>query len=265
MKKQLSLILTVTMAVGLCACNKETKDKKDIPNNETTNGTSETTSSDSFETTPSVSQVATDNAPSEADPQIDLIVLMKDTWFTPSDDHVTYYYCVTDFDHNGRLEVVCASMQGAGYFTTARFFEVNESCDGLIECSLPNDDFEGFLFPDIITDKAIEVYTDGNLYTYIFDDTVVTNADESSLYTNTFSLNNTYINIYIIAEKTTKSDGSIFYSDFSRVIDESEYQSILDNPVSGQTKSTCYLGWIPTTNTEDLSSLLKGSYRTFLG
>lgn len=265
MKKKLSLIMALVMAGSLCSCNKETDDKKDIPDNETTNETTEGTTIEGSETTPSATQATTNNVPSETDPQIDLIASKKDIWFTPSNDHATYYYCVTDFDHNGRLEVVCASMQGAGYFTTASFFEVNEACDGLIECSLPNDDFEGFLFPDIITDQAIDVYTDGNIYTYIFDDTVVTNADESSLYTNTFSINNTYINIYVIAEKTSRSDGSVFYSDFSRDIDENEYQSILDNPVPGQTKSTCYLGWIPTTNADDLSSLLKGSYQTFLG
>ncbi|MBO7426993.1 MAG: hypothetical protein J6U23_15115 [Clostridiales bacterium] len=265
MKKNLSLIMALVMAGSICACNNDTGDKKEVTDKETTSTTTEETTVGESESTTSASQVVKDIGPSETDPQIDLIASLKDTWFTPSDDHATFYYCVTDFDHNGRLEINCASMQGSGYFTSARFFEVNEACDGLTECSLPNDDFEGFLFPDIITDEPIEVYTDGNTYTYIFDDTVVTNSDESSLYTNTFSINNTYINIFVIAEKTSRSDGSIFYSDFSRVLDESEYQSILDNPVPGQTKSTCYLGWIPTSNTEDLNALLKGSYQTFLG
>lgn len=265
MKKQLSLIMAVVMAGSICACNKKTEEKKDTPNSETSGETSEVTTVEGSETEASASQVIPDNTPSETDPQIDLIASKKDIWLTPSDDHATYYYCVTDLDHNGRLEVICASMQGAGYFTSANFFEVNDEGDDLIECSLPGDDFEGFLFPDIITDKPVDVYTDGNLYTYIFDDTVVINSDESSLYTNTFCLNNTYINVYVIAEKTTRSDGSVFYSDFSRDIDESEYQSILDNPISGQTKSTCYLGWVPTTNTEDLNSLLKGSYNAFSG
>ena len=265
MKKQLSLILAIAIAGSICACNKESEGKKDTSNYETTNKTTEAATDDNSEATSSASQVVTDIAPAETDPQIKLIASKKDTWFTPSDDHATYYYCVTDLDHNGRLEVISASMQGAGYFTSADFFEVNEACDDLIECSLPNDDFEGFLFPDIITDEPVDVYTDGDHYTYIFDDTVVINSDESSLYTNTLSLNNTFINIYVIAEKTTRADGSIFYSDFSRVLEENEYQAILDNPVSDQTKSACYLGWIPTTNIDDLNSLLNGSYQTFLG
>ena len=262
MKRQLSLILAMALAGSICACDKEAEDKKDdISENTTFETTSETTDEEQ-DVTSSTSAVIADQEPAETDPQIELIASKKDTWLTSGDG---YSYCVTDLDHNGRLEVICATMKGTGYFTSARFFEVNEACDDLIECTLPNDDFEGFLFPDIITDEPIDVYTDGNTYTYIFDDNVVTNADESSLYTNTFSLMNTYINIYVIAEKTTRSDGSVFYSDFSRVIDENEYQAILNSPLGSQTKSSCYLGWIPATDTDDLSSLLKSSYQTFLG
>lgn len=266
MKKQASLIMAALIAGSICACNKETPKDKGITDNIKTTEEKETEeTTGKSEPLPSTSLNTEDNTPSETDPQIDLIEVKKDVWFVPSDDHTTYYYAVTDMDHNGKLEIICASMQGAGYFTSATFFEVNDAGDDLVECSLPNDDFEGFLFPDIITDGPIDVYTDGSQYTYIFDDTVVVNSDSSTLYTNTVSLKNTYINIYIIAGKTTGSDGSVTYNDFVKDIEESEYQAIIDEPVKGQTKSTCYFGWVPTTNTNDLNSLLKGSYQAFIG
>lgn len=78
-------------------------------------------------------------------------------------------YTITDLDNNGRLELIVSQMGGTGIYTYSRFFEINETYDGLIECS--NNFIEGDSQPDIIGDSAV-VYYDSNTdtYYYIFDD-----------------------------------------------------------------------------------------------
>ena len=68
--------------------------------------------------------------------QLTIIAENKDMWITELEyaDEV-YRYAISDLDHNGRYEVIVSNMGGTGLYTYSRFFEVNETYDGLVECT----------------------------------------------------------------------------------------------------------------------------------
>lgn len=78
-------------------------------------------------------------------------------------------YAVTDLDGNGRLEIIVSSMGGTGAYTYSRFFEVNETYDGLVE--LTTDFVEGDSQPDIIEESPVTVYRDskGVIHYIVYD------------------------------------------------------------------------------------------------
>ena len=82
--------------------------------------------------------------------QWSLIAEQKDIWVNYMDyANDLQQYTIADLDANGRLEVIVSSMGGTGSYTYTRIFEVNESFDGLTECT--TDFIEGDSQPDMLS------------------------------------------------------------------------------------------------------------------
>ena len=91
--------------------------------------------------------------------------LWAETWSYGED----WFYTITDLDHNGRLEVITASLQGSGLYTYADIWEVREDFSGIAECT--DSLGEGEAYPDIITEAASCFHDEASgLYWYLFDD-----------------------------------------------------------------------------------------------
>lgn len=69
------------------------------------------------------------------DSQIQVIVKNRDVWkITYEDGPVTSpfsCYYITDYDHNGRLEITASECQGTGIYTSASIYEVNSDFNGI--------------------------------------------------------------------------------------------------------------------------------------
>lgn len=79
--------------------------------------------------------------------QIQVIVQNRDVWkITYVDGPVTSpfsCYYITDYDHNGRLEITASECQGTGIYTSTSIYEVNSDFNG-IELIDNNDDAPEF-------------------------------------------------------------------------------------------------------------------------
>lgn len=91
------------------------------------------------------------------DPQIQVIVENRDVWNIlyedgPGDPVTSPYsfFYITDFDHNGRLEITASENQGSGVYTSAYVYEVNSDFSG-IDVIDENYDAPEYVFENIKT------------------------------------------------------------------------------------------------------------------
>ena len=169
-----------------------------------------------------------------------------------------YQYAVTDLDRNGRYEVIVSNMGGTGMYTYNRFFEVNENCDGLTECS--TDFVEGDSQPDLMTGSmggpdalpntmsTLDTYVnDQGMFCYAVYDMVKNGAAEYYENIRSLTLQDGMIRTAPIASRTTIYDGetpTVTCSDADgNPISEEEYESAADRYFAGWEKRETRLGW----------------------
>lgn len=79
----------------------------------------------------------------------------------------TYGYAITDLDRNGRLEIITSHCDGTGLYSYNKYYEVNESLDGINELTtnLKDEDIQTY-----IMDATVKVFYDAikNEYHYVF-------------------------------------------------------------------------------------------------
>ncbi|MBQ9142037.1 MAG: hypothetical protein IJX63_09645 [Lachnospiraceae bacterium] len=91
--------------------------------------------------------------------QIRVMVKQTDLWLESMDyANDLKKYTITDLDENGRLEIIVVNHGGTGNYTYSRYYEVNESYDGLTECTTSY--VEGDSQPDLLWAEEITVYKD---------------------------------------------------------------------------------------------------------
>ena len=117
-------------------------------------------------------------APQQADAQsaatqVDLLFSNFNT--VKQNDASVWSYAVTDLDHNGKLELLAASIQGDGRYTALNAWEVSEDGKTLNQCHVHVP--QGGSFPDLISASADTFYNSGNdTWYYLFDDTTTVSA-----------------------------------------------------------------------------------------
>ncbi len=112
--------------------------------------------------------------------QLEFISNNRDLWRVPEMDGVGVYYMVADMDHNSRLELISATMQGTGQYTYSTIWEMNDPGTALELCDKSTVD--GYSESDILIDSTV-VGIDGETYHYFFTD-VVRNGYAESYYSS---------------------------------------------------------------------------------
>ena len=153
--------------------------------------------------------------------QLSLIESKLDGLLQP-DGQNTWYYCVMDFDRNGRLEFFAADQHPADRSTNLKVWEVNTEATDLTECVIEMEADESF--PDIITNAADTYYDrERDRWSGLFYDNVVMSPVE----------------VYTVRCSVTMREGVIGYKAYavehSELVDSYRYVSHMDtdgNPIS---------------------------------
>ena len=186
----------------------------------------------------------------EIDSQIELIAQNKDLW-KQDIEFGTWGYTITDLDHNGRLEIISASVQGTGFYTYIFAYEVNEEGNGLTELYDPEkSNYDSA--PDIMV-STIPVFHDEkeNRYYYIFDDMVRSGMAEYYENKRAVSIVDGTWQETPLAYKTTIYTDAEHYSisctDANQnPISEAQFSSIAESVFSNLEKDEVQFNWIMT-------------------
>lgn len=172
----------------------------------------------------------------------------KEPWESP------WFYTFTDLDHNGRLEVTAACLQGTGFYTYAHYREVNPDYTGLTECQILEEQ-EGSSYPDIIIDSASCYYdASAGIYYYIYEDMLRSGFSEYYLSINAISLHDGVISVMPLAARYETYDHGetppvvTYYDGTGQEIDKQTYQSAEADFAIGKEKSTLSIEWIEVEN-----------------
>ncbi len=103
----------------LCACSAKLSQPVQTP--------APTPTTDIYASTPTPAPTP---APMPESDQRALIERSRNVW-EPDLEYETWFFAITDLDHNGRLELLLASLQGSGLYTWVNVWEGNENYSGL--------------------------------------------------------------------------------------------------------------------------------------
>ena len=245
MKRYIKLVavLLIGFSIMMCGCKKGTQIEDEIIANTDSTGTLDAKVEEEQET---VLEVPDDTSIETVEKQLTIMGENKDMWMADLEyaDEV-YRYAVTDLDHNGRYEIIVANMGGTGLYTYSRFFEINESLDGLVECT--TDFMEGDSQPDIIVEQ-VDTYVDKNgEFHYVLPDVLRNGMAEYYENVRELILQDGEIITKYLVTKSTIYDGEIpnvICMDYEvNVITEEEYEGIVDHYFTGYEKVTTNLSW----------------------
>lgn len=178
-----------------------------------------------------------------------------------------WYYCVADFDHNGRLEFFAASQHPADRSTNLKVWEVNSDGTALDECEISKEADESF--PDIISDTADAYHITGtDTWAYLFYDNVV--LSPTDVYTShcSVSLKDGVIGYRSHAIEHSEMVNSYRYVTHMDIngfpISAEQYNALATDAFAGAERSSVNFDWFPA---EELSgaSRLTESYEVFAG
>ena len=171
----------------------------------------------------------------------------RSEWLPQGMDYETWYYDITDLDHNGRLEVITASLQGSGMYTYVTVREVNEACTGLTLCL--DDLREGEAWPDIIVSSLTFYRNPANgVYSYVCEDGMRDGAAHYITAVDSFSLEHGRISVRTLArmdETYTDQNNSVkrFYDENGAETTEATYAAAAERFFAGQEKGTLPMNW----------------------
>lgn len=249
MKRMLLTAVIMGCLIGLAGCGAGAE--RDIELTGTENiedilqGDTEESSTD--ETTDSTESLQEEEPSGKSlSEQLQVIAECRDLWMQETEFASDFCQCaVTDLDHNGRYEIIVTEVTGTGIYTYSRFYEVNESYDGLNECE--TDFAEGDSQPDIVSD-TLETYTDGQgHYFYAVYDLIRNGAAQYYENVRALTLSDGRICTAPIAYRTTIYDEGVptvtCEDADGNTITEEEYESAAENYFAGYSKSTTSVVW----------------------
>ena len=240
MKRFISYLLTAVMVVSLLACGAGSAFADDAAN-------------------------VTIEA-SDIDLQLSLISTQLSK-LEQKDSENTWYYTVTDLDHDGNLEFVAATLHPQDRSTNLKVWEISEDRKSLAECKLDKDEDESF--PDIMTDVA-DTYHDVETDTwfYMFYDNLVISDNE--VYTIKTAVNlkdgvidyDAYAVEHVVLENTWRN---ISYTDANGLpISGEQYNAAGSNAFAGTEKTSTNFEWLTAKDLEK-STRIVDSYAVFAG
>ena len=164
-----------------------------------------------------------------------------------------WFYTFTDLDHNGRQEVIAATLQGTGLYTWIKVYEINTDYSGLVEVGLAEED--GFSYPDLIVDSLPCYYEeDTGLYYYVCEDMVRDGAARYYFTSVAFGLRNGKMFFQTIASKESVYTGlsgdptSTCWNAEGNVISVEEYEACADRIFAGKPKTDYRIIWTQVEN-----------------
>ncbi len=184
-----------------------------------------------------------------------------------NDSANTWYYTVTDLDHDGCLEFVAASQHPVDRSTNLKVWTVSRDGTALSECSLNKTEDESF--PDIMTDTVDSYYVkDTDTWYYmVYDNVVVSNAEVYTIKTSV-SLKDGVIGYTPYAvEHTVVNNGirSVSHTDINGIsISTDQYNTLGADAFAGAERSNTAFEWLTADKVGNLDRLTE-SYEVFLG
>lgn len=205
-----------------------------------------------------------DAQPPSIENQLSLILSEKDVWGSAEEECFdAISYLVSDLDHNGRLEIISAGISGTGLYTTARFYEVDESGSALIPCSYSVPEYDSGA--DLSFSSTVPCFYDAanGAFYYIFTDQIRIGAAETCDSLIAIGLQNGTVTPRYLGRRET------IYSDYDRKesvaylradgteIDEAAFNALADDTFAGMEKNQAVLTWFTPQSSD--GSLLSGA------
>ena len=188
-------------------------------------------------------------APENFSEQLNVIADNRDLW-KQEEVFGMWGYIVTDLDNNGKLEIISASVQGSGFYTYLKAFEVNDESSALTEIMQNRPPYDSA--PEILIQKVPTYFDRSNSrYLYIFDD--ITRNGMSEYYENKRAIyleNGTWEEISLAYRTTIYTDAdhyTITCTDASgAAISESQYDTAAQSAYSTLEANETCLNWAMT-------------------
>ena len=187
--------------------------------------------------------------------QLKLISENQNIWITDFDSFDPVSYTVCDLNDNGRLEIIAASIQGTGFYTSYNIFEV--SGDGKELIKYKNAASEGDSLADISWSDTVSTYKDPDtgIYHAAFTDYVKNGAayyyeEKRDVVLSDYTVKESPIAYKITEYQDPETDPAVtaamFTSGGEEAIAEKEYDSAFDTYFEGYEKNEVKLNWIST-------------------
>ncbi len=265
--RSLAILFGIFMLSGLCACGSSRNGQQE-------ENADKTTAEANLE---EIKDQKEEGEPEQIEKQLQLITdYCMDLWQKDSNENkYVYFYTVTDLDHNGRLELICASVQGSGIYTYSNYFEVNEQLDGLMQCDVKSD--RGGSEADVVV-ETVPVYYDGeeDIYHYIFSDYIRDGMTMSYENIRELSLKNGEITDKVFVYKDSIYDengmetAEYYNAATKEAIDREQYESMVETVFAGLEKKTAAFSWegrlmseLKEMDREQIQDMLQKSYKGF--
>ena len=207
---------------------------------------------------------ATDDA---ANTQIQYLFNNFATFKQPESAGAKWSYAVTDLNHNGRLELLAASVQGDGRYTHVSAWEMGADMNSCapIQVNVPEDES----FPDILTDSADTFYNQAsNTWIYMFYDNIIFSGEEAYYAKCAVKLADDGLSFQQLAVQHNQAAGGIV---------NTAYMDNDGNPITGEQynaagtegpaqliKSSTNFEWVDAANVTSQNALFN-SYSVFKG
>ena len=192
--------------------------------------------------------LGTPTAPEEV--QRKLILNNYNNWAVRDSGSSPWFYAITDLDHNGRLEVITAYLQGTGLHTTGKVWEVSSDFASVAACrSVING---GDNWPDLIQDSFVAYFDKGsNSYNYVFE-TVTRQSPSRYLYAwRTLCLTAQNVAVDQLGTKSVdyvsvNSSPTVTCTNrYGQAIPETQYNSLPEQQSANCELSVTAVTWVP--------------------
>ena len=252
MKKAISIVLMLVMVLSLSVASFAEESKE------------QTAPAPKAQTAAATPVRATDET---ANAQIEYLFNNFSTFKQAESADAKWFYAVTDLDHNGRLELLAASVQGDGRYTHVMAWEVGADLASAapIQVNVPEDES----FPDILTDSADTFYNPvSNTWVYMFYDNIVFSADEAYYAKCAVKLADDGLSFQQLAIQHNQAAGGIVntaYMDNSgNAITGEQYNAAGTEGPAELIKSSTNFEWVDAANVSSQNALFN-SYAVFKG